>query len=134
MWNHSFDIYSYESRFVTQETFNKQQEVCVHRATAAHSHRYSTLGAGFSTCFTGSVNGGQGTCNGRPSTKRLRYHRDWSRQLFSGHTRLFNQDNSTVGRLTSEDIDKAGNAKKTNAKQHKQVVATLTPFFLSVML
>ncbi|XP_067469883.1 atypical kinase COQ8A, mitochondrial [Thunnus thynnus] len=102
-----------------RETFDKQQPVCVHRASAAQFHRYSTMGAGFSACFTGSVNsGGQGTCSGRTGTKRLK-----SSQLFSGQTRLFNQDNSTVGRLTSEDIDKARNTKKTDVKQHKQVLS-----------
>ncbi|XP_035529647.1 atypical kinase COQ8A, mitochondrial isoform X2 [Morone saxatilis] len=102
-----------------RETFNKQQEV--HRVTAAQFHRYSTMGAGFSSCFVGGINGGQGTCGGAPSAKK--YHRDWSRQLFSGHTRLFNQDNSTVGRLTTEDVDKARNSKKTDIKQHKQVLS-----------
>lgn len=111
-----------------QETFSRQ-EVCIHRASAPPLHRYSTLGAGFSTCLVGGVNGGQGTCSGRPSTKHLKYHRDWSSQLFPGHVRLFNQDNSTVGRLTSEDLDKARNAKKTDTKQHKQVVSALTPLF-----
>uniref|UniRef100_UPI003AADF9BC atypical kinase COQ8A, mitochondrial n=1 Tax=Centroberyx gerrardi TaxID=166262 RepID=UPI003AADF9BC len=43
--------------------------------------------------------------------------------MFSGHTRLFNQDNPTVGRLTPEDIDKARNAKKNDSKQHKQVLS-----------
>ncbi|XP_031165645.1 atypical kinase COQ8A, mitochondrial [Sander lucioperca] len=104
-----------------RETFNKRQEFCVRRATAAQLHRYSTMGACFSTCFIGSVNGGQTTCIGRPSTKGLKCHRYWSHQLFSGHTRLFNQDNSTVGHLTSEDVDK--NPKKTNIKQHKQVLS-----------
>ncbi|XP_038585126.1 atypical kinase COQ8A, mitochondrial-like isoform X2 [Micropterus salmoides] len=104
-------------------TFNRQQEVCVHRATAAQFHRHLTAGACFSNCFIGRVNNGQGTCSGRLSAKRLKYHRDWSQRLFSGHTRLFNQDNSTVGRLTTEDIDKARNAKKTEFKQHKQVLS-----------
>ncbi|XP_034714062.1 atypical kinase COQ8A, mitochondrial [Etheostoma cragini] len=104
-----------------RETFNRQQEFCVRRATAAQLHRYSTMGACFSACFIGNVNGGQTTCIGRPSTKGLKYHRDWSQQLFSGHTRLFNQDNSTVGHLTSEDVDKT--PKKTNIKQHKQVLS-----------
>ncbi|XP_041809133.1 atypical kinase COQ8A, mitochondrial [Chelmon rostratus] len=100
-----------------RESLNKQQEVCVHRVTAARVHRYySTMGPRFSACFIGSVNGGQGTCIGRPSTKN--YRRDWSSQLFSGHTRLFNQDNSTVERLTS-----AGDVKKTDKKQHKQVLS-----------
>ncbi|XP_071353575.1 atypical kinase COQ8A, mitochondrial isoform X2 [Trachinotus anak] len=106
-----------------RETFSKLQEVCVHRPTAATPHRYSAVGACFSTCFIGSVNGGRATCSGRPSTKHLKYHRDWSSRLFSGHTRLFNQDNSTVGGLTSEDIDKARNTKKTDTKQHKQVLS-----------
>uniref|UniRef100_A0A665XFB9 Atypical kinase COQ8A, mitochondrial n=1 Tax=Echeneis naucrates TaxID=173247 RepID=A0A665XFB9_ECHNA len=72
---------------------------------------YSTMGA----YFTGSVNGGQGTCRGRPSSKHLKYHRDWS-----SHTRLLNQDNSTVGRLTSGDVQKARNGKKADTKQYKQ--------------
>ncbi|XP_076604886.1 atypical kinase COQ8A, mitochondrial [Chaetodon auriga] len=104
-----------------RETLNKQQEVCVHRVTAARVHRYSTMGAGFSACFIGSVHGGQGTCSGRPSTKK--YRRDWPSHLFSGHTRLLNQDNSTVERLTSAGVDKAGNVKKTDKKQHKQVLS-----------
>ncbi|XP_039992483.1 atypical kinase COQ8A, mitochondrial [Xiphias gladius] len=106
-----------------RETFNKQQEVCIHRAPATTLHKYSTMGAGFSTCFVGSLSGGQGICSGRSSSKHLKCDRDWSSQLFSGQARLFNQDNSTVGRLTSEDIDKARNAKKTDIKQHKQVLS-----------
>ncbi|XP_062296335.1 atypical kinase COQ8A, mitochondrial [Scomber scombrus] len=101
-----------------RETFNKQQQACVHRASAAPFHRYSTVGARFSPCFTGSRNGGDGPCSGRTGTKRLR-----SSQMFCAQTRLFNQDNSTVGRLTSEDIDKASNTKKTDFKQHKQVLS-----------
>nr|XP_046268776.1 atypical kinase COQ8A, mitochondrial [Scatophagus argus]XP_046268777.1 atypical kinase COQ8A, mitochondrial [Scatophagus argus] len=103
-----------------RETLNKQ-EACIHKVTAAQVHRYSTAGAGFSACFIGSVNGGQATCTGRPGTEK--YRRDWLRQLFCGHTKLFNQDNSTVGRLTSADVDKTGNAKKTDAKPHKQVLS-----------
>ncbi|XP_078145462.1 atypical kinase COQ8A, mitochondrial isoform X2 [Centroberyx gerrardi] len=102
--------------------FRKQQDVCLHRATTAASfHRYSTIAA----CFTASenVNAGRGTCVGRPGAKRLKYQRDWSSRMFSGHTRLFNQDNPTVGRLTPEDIDKARNAKKNDSKQHKQVLS-----------
>ncbi|TMS21635.1 Atypical kinase COQ8A, mitochondrial [Larimichthys crocea] len=93
-----------------RETLKKD----IHGVTAC---RYSTMGAGFSACFMGGVNGEQGTC----STKK--YHRDWSSRPFSGHTRMFNQDNSPVGRLTSEDIDKARNGKKTDVKQHKQVLS-----------
>nr|XP_019953407.1 PREDICTED: atypical kinase COQ8A, mitochondrial-like [Paralichthys olivaceus] len=92
------------------------REVCVHTTTL---HRYSTMAAR----FPGSVKGGWGSCGGRLSAKHLKHHRDWSSQLFCGHTRLFNQDNSTVGRLTSEDIEKARNAKKTDNKQHKQVLS-----------
>uniref|UniRef100_A0A665XE66 Atypical kinase COQ8A, mitochondrial n=1 Tax=Echeneis naucrates TaxID=173247 RepID=A0A665XE66_ECHNA len=95
----------------TQETFNKQQDTDIRRAAATTPHRYSTMGA----YFTGSVNGGQGTCRGRPSSKHLKYHRDWS-----SHTRLLNQDNSTVGRLTSGDVQKARNGKKADTKQYKQ--------------
>uniref|UniRef100_A0A668A909 Atypical kinase COQ8A, mitochondrial n=1 Tax=Myripristis murdjan TaxID=586833 RepID=A0A668A909_9TELE len=99
----------------------EQRDVCVHRATAAPFHTYSTLGPCFSP--SDSMNAGRGTCVGRPSTKRLTYQRNWSSRFFSGHTRLFNQDNSTVGRLTSEDIDKARNSKKTDSKQHKQMLS-----------
>lgn len=128
-WTVPFNTFSYESCFSIQETFNKQQEVCVHRVTAAQAHRYSTMGACFSACLIGGVNVGQGSCSGRPST--LKYHRDWgSNRLFSGHTTLFNQDNSTVGRLTPADVDKAGNAKRKDMKQHKQVVSTPTPLFI----
>lgn len=94
-----------------REKSNNQKDVCVHGAAAATFHRYSTMAA----CFTGTANDGD--------AKRLRYHRDWSSRLFSGHTRLFNQDNTTVGRLTSEDIDKARNNKKRDFKQHTQVLS-----------
>ncbi|XP_073339949.1 atypical kinase COQ8A, mitochondrial [Pagrus major] len=101
-------------------TFSKRQQV--HRVTAAQVHRYSTMGACFSGCFIGSVNGGQATCSGRTSSKKV--HGDWTSQLFSGHTRLFNQDNSsTVGRLASADVDKAENTQKTDVKKHKQVLS-----------
>lgn len=113
-----------------QETFNKQNEACVHRVTAARVHRYSNMGTCFSSCFTGSVNGGQVSCGGRPSTPR--YHKDWSNRLFSGHTRLFNQDNSTVGPLTTADVDKAGNGKRKDVKQHKQAVSTPASYFISM--
>uniref|UniRef100_A0A7N9AL93 Atypical kinase COQ8A, mitochondrial n=1 Tax=Mastacembelus armatus TaxID=205130 RepID=A0A7N9AL93_9TELE len=83
------------------------------------------MGACSSTRFIGSVNGSQGTCSGAPGAGRLRYRRDWTSQLFCGHTRLFNQDNTTVGRLTSADIDKAENSRKTDIKQYKQVVSSL---------
>uniref|UniRef100_A0AAQ5XQB2 Atypical kinase COQ8A, mitochondrial n=1 Tax=Amphiprion ocellaris TaxID=80972 RepID=A0AAQ5XQB2_AMPOC len=83
----------------------------------------AAVGACFGACFTRSANERQGSYSGRSVTRRLKCHRDWSGQLFSGHTRLFNQDNSTVGRLTSEDIDKARNGKKNDMKQHKQVLS-----------
>uniref|UniRef100_A0A7N8YHL2 Atypical kinase COQ8A, mitochondrial n=1 Tax=Mastacembelus armatus TaxID=205130 RepID=A0A7N8YHL2_9TELE len=89
----------------------------------AQFRRYSTMGACSSTRFIGSVNGSQGTCSGAPGAGRLRYRRDWTSQLFCGHTRLFNQDNTTVGRLTSADIDKAENSRKTDIKQYKQVLS-----------
>uniref|UniRef100_A0A8C3AH54 Atypical kinase COQ8A, mitochondrial n=1 Tax=Cyclopterus lumpus TaxID=8103 RepID=A0A8C3AH54_CYCLU len=84
-----------------------------HRAAAAQRHRHSTVAR-----FIGSVSGGQAACSGGPSTRHVRYHRDWSRPLLPGHTRLFNRENSTVGRLTPEDV---GNVKKTDIKQHKQL-------------
>ncbi|MEQ2280294.1 hypothetical protein AMECASPLE_018309, partial [Ameca splendens] len=100
-------------------TFNKQMEGGAHRATVSQFHRY------FSTCLAGRVNNSHGTCSGRSGAKHMRYHRNWSGLLYSGHTRLFNQDNSTVGRLTVEDIEKARSAKKTEAKQYKQAVLCL---------
>uniref|UniRef100_A0A672HKD0 Atypical kinase COQ8A, mitochondrial n=1 Tax=Salarias fasciatus TaxID=181472 RepID=A0A672HKD0_SALFA len=98
-----------------QKTLDRAGEVCTRRSAA---HRYSTMAAGLSSCFSGT--GCRGTCGGKCATKR---HRDWSRPLFSGHTRLFNQENSTVGRLRPEDIDKARNAKKADTKQYKQVLS-----------
>lgn len=95
----------------------REQEVCVHRA--APFHRYSTLGACVSTCFV--VNGGQATCPTRNSAKRLKYH--GSTPLVSAQTRSLNQANSSVGRLTTEDIEKARSARKTDFKQHKQVLS-----------
>lgn len=113
----------HQSAGSARETFNRPKDACVHRPAASHFHRYSTLGACFSAGFTGSAHGSPATCSGRSGAKRLRSHRDWTSRLFSGHTRLLNQDNSTVGRLTSEDIDKARNTKKTDVKQHKQVLS-----------
>uniref|UniRef100_A0A669E995 Atypical kinase COQ8A, mitochondrial n=1 Tax=Oreochromis niloticus TaxID=8128 RepID=A0A669E995_ORENI len=80
------------------------------------------MAACFSTSLTGSANVHRRTCSAR-CDKGLRYHKDWSSRLFSGHTRLFNQDNTTVGRLTSEDIDKARSNKKRDFKQHTQVLS-----------
>ncbi|KAM4625049.1 LOW QUALITY PROTEIN: atypical kinase COQ8A, mitochondrial [Polymixia lowei] len=104
-----------------RDTFKKQQDVCIHKATATPFHKYSTLGACVSA--TEHISAGQGTCFGRTISKRLKYQRDWSSRPFSGHPALFNQDNSTVGRLTTEDIDKARKNKKTDSKQHKQVLS-----------
>uniref|UniRef100_A0A8D3DKK2 Atypical kinase COQ8A, mitochondrial n=1 Tax=Scophthalmus maximus TaxID=52904 RepID=A0A8D3DKK2_SCOMX len=106
--------------FSIQETFSKLPDVCVHRTTAA-LHRYSTVAACLSNRLPGSAGGGRGSCGGGP--RHLKHHRDWSSRLFSGHTRLFNQDNSTVGRLTPEDVDKARNAKRADNKQHQQVLS-----------
>uniref|UniRef100_A0A8D3CEE2 Atypical kinase COQ8A, mitochondrial n=1 Tax=Scophthalmus maximus TaxID=52904 RepID=A0A8D3CEE2_SCOMX len=103
-----------------RETFSKLPDVCVHRTTAA-LHRYSTVAACLSNRLPGSAGGGRGSCGGGP--RHLKHHRDWSSRLFSGHTRLFNQDNSTVGRLTPEDVDKARNAKRADNKQHQQVLS-----------
>ena len=101
MWNHRFVSFSLTVPLThvvfTQEPLSKP-------------HRYSTMAVCLSNRFPGGAHGGWAPCRGG--------------QLFCGHTRLFNQDNSTVGRLTSEDIDKARNTKKTDNKQHKQVVFT----------
>ncbi|KAM9356193.1 atypical kinase COQ8A, mitochondrial [Pholidichthys leucotaenia] len=104
-----------------KEPSSKPKGICVHRASAATYHTYSALGACFSNLFTGCAN--YGASSGRSVPRCLRYHRDWSSQLLLGHTRLFNQDNSTVGRLTSEDINKARNSRKTDLKHHKQVLS-----------
>ncbi|KAM6912205.1 atypical kinase COQ8A, mitochondrial [Xenentodon cancila] len=101
------------------EIFNKQTEVCVHRARAAR--RYSTMSTCFS--FAGRAMGSRGTCNGQLGAQHFKSVRNWPSQLFSGHNRLLNQDNSTVGRLTSEDIEKARSAKSTDAKQYKQMLS-----------
>lgn len=112
-----------------QEPLKNLRVACIHRAPAPALHRYSIPGPCFSPCFSKNIHGGQGTCTGRLRMKQIKYQKDFSSRLFSGHTKLFNQDNSTVGGLTSDDIDKARSAKKTEYKQHKQVVSTLTFFF-----
>lgn len=96
-----------------REPFSKRRDACAHRATAAQRHRHSTAAR-----FIGSS-----SCSGGPSTKHVRLHRAWPRPPLPGHTRLFNRDNSTVGRPAPEDVDKAGNAKKTDIRQHKQVLS-----------
>ncbi|KAF7664819.1 hypothetical protein LDENG_00164080 [Lucifuga dentata] len=113
--------YHHSTAGSARETFKNHHEACFHRATAAPFHRYSTLGAGF--CFNENIHGRRGTCTGRLCTKQIKHQKECSSRFFSGHMRLFNQDNSTVGRLTSEDIDKTRNAKKTEHKQHKQVLS-----------
>uniref|UniRef100_A0A673BL46 Atypical kinase COQ8A, mitochondrial n=1 Tax=Sphaeramia orbicularis TaxID=375764 RepID=A0A673BL46_9TELE len=96
----------------------KQSDICIHRATMTQFHTYSTVGAWISPGFTGRTNGGQATCPSRPGPKW-----DWPRPQVTGQTRSFNHNNSPVGRLTSEDIDKARNTKKSDIKQHKQVLS-----------
>lgn len=90
------------------------------------------MGASFSASLIGGANGGQGSCSGRPCAPK--YHRHWSNRLFSGRSGLFNQDNSTVGRLTSADVEKAENAKRKDMKQHKQVVNNPTIWSVLVLL
>lgn len=68
----------------------------------------------FSTSLLGSVNGRRASCGGRPAARK--HHRDWPRQLLCGHARSFGQERSA-------EVDKAGKAKKMEAKQHKQVVS-----------
>lgn len=88
------------------------------------------MGASFSASLIGGAGGGQGSCSERPCAPK--YHKHWSNRLFSGHSGLFNQDNSTVGRLTSADVEKAENAKRKDMKQHKQVV-NITTILISVV-
>lgn len=96
------------------------------RASPAQFLRYSTVGSYLGSCLAGGVsNAHRARGGGRPGAGHTRYRRNWSGQLYSGHTRLFNQDNSTVGRLTAEDIEKARSAKKTEAKQYQQAVLCL---------
>ncbi|KAM8914411.1 atypical kinase COQ8A, mitochondrial [Spinachia spinachia] len=97
------------------ETFNRPQDVCVLRAAATHRYRCSATAASFSECYTRSVTGGQATCSGGPATMRVGYHGDWSRPLYSGHKRFFNQGNSTRG--PAKPVD------KKDVKQHKQVLS-----------
>ncbi|XP_034051542.1 atypical kinase COQ8A, mitochondrial isoform X2 [Thalassophryne amazonica] len=103
-------------------TFNRLQEACIHKTKTIQFQDYSTMGACFSGCFIENVKGNQRTCSGRLNAKRPKYQRHWSSQLFSESTRLFNQDNSTMRQLTSEDIHKARNTTKMDNKQHKQVL------------
>lgn len=102
--------------FFMQGMLSQHQGACVHRATALKTLcRDPTVAGFFSTCVVGDSQAA--------NRKHLLYHRDQTAgRLFSGHSRLLNQDNSTVGRLTSEDVSKARNVKKTDFKQHKQVV------------
>ncbi|KAF7201391.1 atypical kinase COQ8A, mitochondrial isoform X1 [Nothobranchius furzeri] len=97
-----------------------RMEHCLHRLASAQLHRYSTVSACFSSGFSGGLNGSLGTTGRGFGAKHVEYHRKWPCQLFSGQTRQFNQDGSTVGRLTSDDIQKARKAKKTEAKEYKQ--------------
>lgn len=41
---------------------------------------------------------------------------------FTGHTRSYHQDHSSVGGITAEDIEKAREAKQNGSKPHKQMV------------
>lgn len=43
---------------------------------------------------------------------------------FSGQTRSYHQDHSSVGGITAEDIEKARQAKRDGSKPHKQMVQT----------
>uniref|UniRef100_A0A1A7WXU9 Atypical kinase COQ8A, mitochondrial n=2 Tax=Iconisemion striatum TaxID=60296 RepID=A0A1A7WXU9_9TELE len=97
-----------------------RMERCIYRLASAQLHRYSTVSACISSSFSRGLNGSQGTIGRRFGAKHVEYHRKWPCQPFSGQKRQFNQDGSTVGRLTSEDIEKARRAKKIEAKQYKQ--------------
>ncbi|XP_043999130.1 atypical kinase COQ8A, mitochondrial [Gambusia affinis] len=105
-------------------TFNKQMDCSVLRASPAQFLRYSAVGSHRGSCVVGGVSNAHGARGGgRPGAGHTRYRRNWSGQLHSGHTRLFTQDNSTVGRLTAEDIEKARSARKTDAKQYQQALS-----------
>uniref|UniRef100_A0A8C5E6I0 Atypical kinase COQ8A, mitochondrial n=1 Tax=Gouania willdenowi TaxID=441366 RepID=A0A8C5E6I0_GOUWI len=95
------------------QTFN--EPMGVNEAATARFHTYSSIGASFTSSFTKESNG---SCGGRCVSRR---HRDWSTKLFCEQTRSLNQDTS-VGRLTAEDIEKARNAKKMDTKPYKQVL------------
>lgn len=41
---------------------------------------------------------------------------------FTGQTRSYHQDHSSVGGITAEDIEKAREAKRNSSKPHKQMV------------
>lgn len=41
---------------------------------------------------------------------------------FTGQTRSYHQDHSSVGGITAEDIEKAREAKRSSSKPHKQMV------------
>lgn len=105
-------------------------EGLVVRVAATHVQRYSTMRPYFTSYLSGSVSGSQGPCNERSGAKHLENHRNGSCQLFSRQRRLFNQNNTTVGRLTAQDIEKARRVKKSEAKQYKQMVSAF--FFLIV--
>uniref|UniRef100_A0A8C5G5R3 Atypical kinase COQ8A, mitochondrial n=1 Tax=Gouania willdenowi TaxID=441366 RepID=A0A8C5G5R3_GOUWI len=97
----------------SKQTFN--EPMGVNEAATARFHTYSSIGASFTSSFTKESNG---SCGGRCVSRR---HRDWSTKLFCEQTRSLNQDTS-VGRLTAEDIEKARNAKKMDTKPYKQVL------------
>ncbi|XP_052442355.1 atypical kinase COQ8A, mitochondrial [Carassius gibelio] len=42
---------------------------------------------------------------------------------FTGHTRSYHQDHSSVGGITAEDIEKAREAKRNGSKPHKQMLS-----------
>uniref|UniRef100_A0A8C6KAP2 Atypical kinase COQ8A, mitochondrial n=1 Tax=Nothobranchius furzeri TaxID=105023 RepID=A0A8C6KAP2_NOTFU len=49
-------------------------------------------------------------------------YKDPSKQ-FSGHTRSYHQDQSSVGGLTAEDIEKTSQSKRVDEKPHKQMLS-----------
>ncbi|XP_061599862.1 atypical kinase COQ8A, mitochondrial isoform X2 [Cololabis saira] len=87
-------------------------EVCLHRARAVH--RYSTMSA----CLAPDRRGTSGGRIGGPGGPGL-----WPGPILSGPRRVFSQENPTVGRLTSEDMEKARSAKSSEARQYKQVLS-----------
>ncbi|KAM9707465.1 atypical kinase COQ8A, mitochondrial isoform 1-T1 [Menidia menidia] len=105
-----------------RDMLDRQMEVWVGRDAAGRFRRYSTMGARLTSCFTASANRCQAAHSGA-SSKLLKGDGGWPGQFFCGQTRSFNQDNPTVGRLTSEDIQKARSSKKSDPKPYKQMLS-----------
>ncbi|XP_035278648.1 atypical kinase COQ8A, mitochondrial [Anguilla anguilla] len=63
-----------------------------------------------------------GHAPGNSGSRLFEGYKDPSRQ-FSGQTRSYHQDHSSVSGLTTEDIEKAREAKRAESKPHKQMLS-----------